>query len=115
MTEDCTHCTLEQTDARANRLWIFDSAPAPIRFLRKQTKRTLSPEDAFLASKQPTIADLQEDIWAFQSSTCSHESTLKFYTAHRQYIAREIASSSNLRTDEGGQELWEMAVASSMI
>jgi hypothetical protein len=97
------HASIEgnMADTRSNHAWTFESAPVPTRFVRKQAKgkvgvvHAMCGKESFLSAEPPKIADLDDSVWSFMGATNHSNSELMFYTAHRKYVAQEIATEAS--------------------
>ena len=107
--QDCASADTNLTHVGSNQIKDLESAPAPTRFVRKQVKGKAAEhhKNAFLAAKHSaTLIGLEDDIWAFDSGTNQRDVDQKYYVAHRQYVAQEIASSIISPAMDARHENW---------
>jgi hypothetical protein len=96
--------------------WDVAKAPMPTRFVRRKSKcggfqatASNQSETALLSAMRPTIVDVGEEVWAFATSTNTRNNNLiKFYAAHRQHVAQEIATSF-IAESEINDAQWDQA------
>ena len=78
----------------------FEAAPAPTRFVRRQSKESVKPtasswakRDTTLAlSRQPAIEGVEEATWEFVGFVNERQIPSMFCDAHRQFVATLLAS-----------------------
>ena len=106
-----------EADSRSSHAWSCESVPAPTRFVRKQAKGKVDPviqarceKDMFLF-QQPNIVELDESVCSFMSATNSRSNDLKYYSAHRQFVAQEIADEVSTTSEI---EDWEPLLATTL-
>jgi hypothetical protein len=104
-------CISNQTNS-----WL--RAPAPARFTRKQGKvgaaagHPENSENIKVSASEYEPVHVDVDLWTFdiQRNTYHRSTGSKYYTAHRQYVAKELtktdaASCTNLNDDD--TEYWD--------
>lgn len=63
----------------------------------RQKEASASREkEAYLATNQPRAVEVDDDVWA---STGLQGMNTKYYIAHRQYVAQEIACCARIEDD----------------